>query len=252
MKTNLENLQQTIGYKFKSIDILQLALTHPSSCQSPNSVENNQRLEFLGDAVLGLIMAFELYKNFPRMDEGALTKARARFVNGQILACCARKINLGKYLILSPSDEQNGGRERESTLADAFEAMIGAVFLDGGFEAARKVVLNCFAKAEVELRKNYMDNPKGQLQEILQATSREPPQYKVVKTSGPDHAKQFECAVFHQGKQLGYGAGGSKKAAEVNAAIAALRSLENSENKNNKLEDEIANLVIFQKGKEKK
>lgn len=251
MKTNLENLQQTICYKFKSVDILRLAITHPSSCQTPNSVENNQRLEFLGDAVLGLVMASELYKNFPKMDEGGLTKARARYVNGQILACCARKINLGKHLILSPSDEQNGGRERESTLADAFEALIGAVFLDGGFDAARKVALDCFARAEVELRKNYVDNPKGHLQELLQAVSHHPPEYKVVKTSGPDHAKLFECAVFHQGKQLGYGTGNSKKAAEVNAAINALQGFEKSQDNINKSEDEIVNLAIFQKGKEK-
>lgn len=250
MKVDLENLQQTIGYKFKSIDILRLALTHPSSCQTPNNLENNQRLEFLGDAVLGLIMALELYNAFPQMDEGGLTKLRARFVNGHILACCARKINLGKYLTLSPSDEQNGGRNRESTLADAFEALIGAIFLDSGFENARKFVLECFSKAEVELKKMQFDNPKGQLQEILQASSHEPPQYKVLKSSGPDHAKKFECAVFHKGKQLGYGIGGSKKAAEVNAAIAALQMIEKSENKINQTDDEIS-LTIFQKNKTK-
>ena len=234
MSVNLESFQHTIGYKIKMPELFRLALTHPSSCQTPNSVENNQRLEFLGDAVLGLIMALELYNSFPEMDEGELTKARARYVNGYILACCSRKINLGEYLILSQADEQNGGRDRDSTLADAFEALIGAIFLDGGFEVAREFVLNCFEKAEVELKKTYIDNPKGQLQEILQATSHEPPKYKVIKSSGPDHAKQFECAVFHQGKQLGYGIGGSKKAAEVNAAMAALDTIDKTQNKNSK------------------
>ncbi len=233
VSVNLDNFQHTIGYKIKMMDLFRLALTHPSSCQTPNSVENNQRLEFLGDAVLGLITALELYNNFPKMDEGELTKARARYVNGYILACCARKINLGNYLILSQADEQNGGRDRESTLADAFEALIGAIFLDGGFDVARKFVLNCFKKAEVELKNLYIDNPKGQLQEMLQAVSHEPPQYKVIKSSGPDHAKRFECAVFHQGKQLGYGIGGSKKAAEVNAAVAALDVFDHTQNKNN-------------------
>lgn len=226
------------------MELFQLALTHPSSCQTPNSVENNQRLEFLGDAVLGLIMALELYNNFPEMDEGELTKARARYVNGYVLACCARKINLGKYLILSQADEQNGGRDRESTLADAFEALIGAIFLDGGFDVAREFVLNCFEKAAVEFKKIYIDNPKGQLQEILQATSHEPPQYKVIKSSGPDHAKRFECAVFHQGKQLGYGIGGSKKAAEVNAAMAALDTIDKTQTQNNKTDDKMSESTI--------
>ena len=226
------------------MELFQLALTHPSSCQTPNSVENNQRLEFLGDAVLGLIMALELYNNFPEMDEGELTKARARYVNGYVLACCARKINLGKYLILSPAEEQNGGRDRESTLADAFEALIGAIFLDGGFDVAREFVLNCFEKAAVEFKKIYIDNPKGQLQEILQATSHEPPQYKVIKSSGPDHAKRFECAVFHQGKQLGYGIGGSKKAAEVNAAMAALDTIDKTQTQNNKTDDKMSESTI--------
>ncbi|HON08194.1 MAG TPA: ribonuclease III [Verrucomicrobiota bacterium] len=244
MSVNLEIFQDTIGYKIKAMELFQLALTHPSSCQTPNSVENNQRLEFLGDAVLGLIMALELYNNFPEMDEGELTKARARYVNGYVLACCARKINLGKYLILSPAEEQNGGRDRESTLADAFEALIGAIFLDGGFDVAREFVLNCFEKAAVEFKKIYIDNPKGQLQEILQATSHEPPQYKVIKSSGPDHAKRFECAVFHQGKQLGYGIGGSKKAAEVNAAMAALDTIDKTQTQNNKTDDKMSESTI--------
>ncbi|MCX7871947.1 MAG: ribonuclease III [Verrucomicrobiae bacterium] len=228
MSEKLKKLEKTIGYHFKSEELLRLALTHPSSSNAPNSIENNQRLEFLGDAVIGLIMAGELFNAFPEKDEGFLSNARSKFINGRVLACCARKINLGEYLIISQAEENAGLRERDSSLSDAFEALIGAIYLDRGLRHARRLLLECFGKLELEIKEQYLDNPKGHLQEILQATSQEPPKYKVIKTSGPDHARVFECAVMHQGKILGTGAGGSKKAAETNAAIAALELLKNN------------------------
>lgn len=228
MSGKYKNLEKTIGYHFKSEELLRLALTHPSSTNAPNSIENNQRLEFLGDAVIGLIITSELYNTFPDKDEGFLSSTRAKFINGRILACCARKINLGEHLIISASEDQSGLRERESSLADAFEALIGAIYLDGGYKPARKVLLNCLSKMESEIKEHSINNPKGHLQEILQADSQEAPKYKLIKTSGPDHARVFECAVVHKGKTLGIGTGGSKKAAETNAAIAALELLKNT------------------------
>lgn len=228
MCSKYKNLEKTIGYHFKSEALLRLALTHPSSTNTPNSIDNNQRLEFLGDAVIGLIVTYELYSLFPDKDEGFLSSTRSKFINGHILACCARKINLGEYLIISASEDQSGLRNRDSSLADAFEALIGAIYLDGGFKNARRVFLQCLSKVESEIREHSINNPKGHLQEILQADSQEAPKYKLLKTSGPDHARVFECAVMHKGKTLGIGTGGSKKAAETNAAIAALEMLKNS------------------------
>lgn len=231
MNKDIDILAETLSYKFKNKELLETALTHPSAVITPGKYPDNQRLEFLGDAVIGLVIASELYLKNPHMDEGSLTKERSRYINKQVLALCARKLNLGKFLILSPADEQNGGRERESTLADTFEALAGAVFLDGGFEAASKFVLSSLESVKDEINTLYIDNPKGRLQELLQSSSKEHPRYKVIKMTGPDHNKQFECAVYHHGVQLGTGCGKSKKLAEVNAAINALNNLLKPESK---------------------
>jgi len=206
---------------------LRLALTHPSVAHEQGaSVQHNQRLEFLGDAVLQLTLTAELYGKFPGVGEGSLTKARAQMVNRRALAEQGRRLGLGEHLTLSRGEEVSGGRERASALADAFEAMLGAVFLDAGFETAREFVLRQF-RSEVgglEVIPN-LENPKGELQELLQASSTESPEYRLESLSGPDHDRVFEIAVLHQGIELGRGRGKSKKEAESYAAQAALERL---------------------------
>jgi ribonuclease III len=227
-KIRLDDLQRRLGYRFSKPELLKLALTHPSVAHETTAqIPHNQRLEFLGDAVLGLVLTQELYQRFDTVSEGPLTKARAQMVNRRSLAEQARRFQLGESLILSRGEESSGGREKQSALADAFEAVLGAMFLDGGFEAAREFVLKCFRDAFGHLtRIPNIDNPKGELQEMLQARSIDAPQYQTTSVTGPDHDRLFECAVFHEGRELGRGKGKSKKSAESEAALAALRTLQ--------------------------
>ena len=220
-------LQDRLGYVFRDTALLQLALTHPSVAHEQGSpVQTNQRLEFLGDAVLQLVLTRELYEKFPGFDEGPLTKARAKLVNRRTLAERARHMGLGQHLILSRGEEQNGGRERLSALADTYEALLGALLLDGGFGAASDFILRQFQAAFGGLLViPILENPKGELQELLQAISPEAPEYQVVSASGPDHDRLFECTVHHAGAELARGQGKSKKAAESEAAMAALAKL---------------------------
>ena len=223
----LDALQTRLGYFFRDENLLRLALTHPSVAHEQGaSVQHNQRLEFLGDAVLQLILTSELYEKFPAMDEGPLTKARAQMVNRRALADQGRRLGLGEHLIVSRGEEASGGRQRPSALADTFEALLGAIFLDAGFDVARDFVLRQFREefGELEVIPN-LENPKGELQEILQANSNEAPQYQLEAVSGPDHDRLFESAVYHQGVELGRGKGKSKKEAESQAAVAALENL---------------------------
>ena len=223
----LSELQNRLGYTFRGEVLLRLALTHPSVAHEANtSTAHNQRLEFLGDAVLQLVLTRELYEKFPASDEGPLTKARAELVNRRTLARHARALDLGAHLTLSHGEETHGGRERQSTLADAFEALLGAIFLDGGFDAAREFILREFGAAFGELNAlPTIENPKGELQELLQARSPEAPEYRVISATGPDHDRMFECTVHHGGVELARGSGKSKKAAESDAALAALKKL---------------------------
>jgi ribonuclease III len=216
-----------IAYQFRDESLLRLALTHPSVAhESGTATADNQRLEFLGDAVLGLVLTQKLYQQFPALDEGPLTKARAKLVNRRTLAQRARVLGLGAHLIVSRGEETSGGRNRESALADAYEALLGAIFLDGGFEAARDFILGEFAAAFGELAVlPLLENPKGELQELLQARSPNAPEYQTVQISGVDHDPLFECAVQHEGIELGRGRGKSKKTAESDAALAALEKL---------------------------
>jgi ribonuclease-3 len=227
-KARLEELQRSLGYSFSKIDLLKLALTHPSVAHETTApTPHNQRLEFLGDAVLGLVLTRELYDRFAAVSEGPLTKARAQLVNRRSLADQARRFRLGEFLILSRGEESSGGREKQSALADAFEALLGAIFVDGGFEAARDFILKCFHDSFGQLtRIPNIDNPKGELQEMLQARSAEAPEYQTTSVTGPDHDRLFECAVLHEGRELGRGKGKSKKSAESEAALAALRTLQ--------------------------
>jgi ribonuclease-3 len=228
---DLNSLQDRIGYTFRDITLLRLALTHPSIAHEQESVvQHNQRLEFLGDAVLGLILTRELYERFPDFGEGPLTKARAELVNQRSLAEQSRRLAIGEFLIMSRGEVIHGGQQRASSLADAYEAVIGAIFLDGGFDAAREFVLRCFRDAFGEFTAPpNLSNPKGELQEMLQARSSEAPRYEVTASSGPDHDRSFECAVFHEGRELGRGRGKSKRTAEGEAALTALLTLRNEQ-----------------------
>ncbi|MEE2812863.1 MAG: ribonuclease III [Verrucomicrobiota bacterium] len=220
--------QKRLGYTFKRPELLELALTHPSvSHELVKKTENNQRLEFLGDAVLQLIISAELYKRFPTRDEGSLSKARARLVNRDALAERAREVQLGKELSLSRGEDRNDGRNRPSALADAFEAVVGAIYLDGGFIKVKKFIHTQFANQFTEADSGrHKGNPKGELQEILQGKSSVAPEYRLLEMEGPDHDRSFICAVRHSGRELARGSGKSKKNAEMNAAAAAIDSLQ--------------------------
>ncbi|HYV27798.1 MAG TPA: ribonuclease III [Candidatus Eisenbacteria bacterium] len=222
-----EELEKRLGYRFSDRALLQMALTHPSVAHERGvSLQTNQRLEFLGDAVLQLVLTRELYEKFPTFGEGPLTKGRAKLVNRRTLAEQARQLGLGNHLIVSRGEEKHGGRERLSALADTFEALLGAIFLDGGFEAATRFILQQFQDAFGELSVlPILENPKGELQELLQSISSEAPHYWVVSATGPDHDRIFECTVHHAGTELARGHGKSKKNAESAAALAALTKL---------------------------
>ncbi|MEO7299616.1 MAG: ribonuclease III [Verrucomicrobiota bacterium] len=224
---DLSQLQSALGYSFKNPALLRLALTHPSIAYEVGpEVETNQRLEFLGDSVLGLILSGELYEKFRHCSEGPLTKARAQMVNRKTLANQAKCLNLGDYLILSRGEQANLGPGRNSALSDAFESVIGAIFLDGGYEAAREFVLRNFHDAFGELKVlPNLENPKGELQELLQARSPDAPEYATLTASGPEHDRDFVCVVRHGGVELGEGKGKSKKLAESAAASSALDKL---------------------------
>lgn len=225
--SELAALQARLGHTFRDENLLRLALTHPSIAHEKGSaVEHNQRLEFLGDAVLQLALTRALYERFPGYDEGPLTKARAKLVNRRTLAIHGRNLELGRYLFLSRGEEVHGGRERSSALADAYEAVIGAIFLDGGYDVAREFILREFSPAFGEISAlPALENPKGELQELLQAKSPDAPKYHVVSATGPDHDRVFECTVHHGGVELARGSGKSKKAAESEAALNALNKL---------------------------
>lgn len=220
-------IAEVIQYSFRDLALLRLALTHPSFAQEAGlAAVHNQRLEFLGDAVLQVTLSLELYRRFPLAAEGQLTKARARLVNRRFLAELGRQLNLGAHLALSRGEETHGGRHRPSSLADAFEAVLGAVFLDGGLEAAAGVIAKIFRPTLDGWRDlEDVDNPKGELQEHLQAAALGPPEYRLERVSGPDHDREFECTVFHGGVEMGRGTGKSKKDAEGSAARAALAYL---------------------------
>lgn len=222
-----EELQKSLGYTFRDPGLLRLALTHPSVAHEQGSpIQTNQRLEFLGDAVLQLVLTRELYDRYPELGEGPLTKARARLVNRSSLAQRGRDLGLGQHLLLSRGEEMHGGRERASALADTVEAVLGAIFLDGGLEAASRLILQNFGESLESIASGTVaDNPKGELQELLQSSSAESPQYHVLSVSGPDHDRVFECTVHHAGCELARGQGKSKKAAESAAALTALQKL---------------------------
>jgi len=217
-------LEQRIGYKFRNSLLLAEALTHPSlSFERKTFHFDNQRLEFLGDAVLQLVITHHLYRLFPTFSEGQLTKLRSRIVSRDGLKTHAVALELGNYLMLGRGEEASGGRTRSSTLADAFEALIGAIYLDSDLETVRRFILRVAGDEIGALAREPAEhNPKGELQEILQSISPASPAYEVISETGPDHHKEFRCRVIWEGHELGRGAGQSKKQAEINAAADAL------------------------------
>ncbi len=222
------SFQKRLGYTFKDAALLELALTHPSvSHEKSESLQNNQRLEFLGDAVLQLVISAELFRKFPTRDEGALSKARARLVNKEALAEQALAVGIGPELVVSRGEEKSGGRERPSALADAFEAVVGAIFLDGGFTKVKNFIHVQFAEAfKGADAGRHVGNPKGELQEILQSKNAVAPEYRLLDAQGPDHDRFFECSVRHCGNELARGTGKSKKSAETDAATNAIAALQ--------------------------
>lgn len=213
-----------MGYKFRNGLLLAEALTHPSiSLERKNYPFDNQRLEFLGDAVIQLVVTEHLYRLYPDFSEGQMTKLRTRIVSRPALKAHAILMDLGRYLMMGRGEEASGGRERASTLADAFESVVGAIYLDGGFDAARNFVLRETLDDFERIAKNPEEvNPKGTLQEILQAIEPCAPAYEVVEQTGPDHSKHFVSKVIWSGIELGRGEGLSKKQAQVAAASDAL------------------------------
>ena len=217
-------LEERIGYKFRNSLLLAEALTHSSiSLERKDYPFDNQRLEFLGDAVLQLVITEELFGRFPDFTEGQLTKLRTRLVSRHALREHAAILRLGEHLMMGRGEEAGGGRERSSTLGDSFEALIGGIYMDGGFRAAQQFILRVTAKdLETVSREPEEINPKGKLQELLQSLAPSSPTYEIVHESGPEHLKNFRCSVSWEGILLGEGEGHSKKEAEVTAAVAAL------------------------------
>ena len=221
----LAQLEARIDHAFRDRSLLERAVTHPSLLQDrPEIGESNQRLEFLGDAVLQILLAEDLFHRFPHDREGLLSKRRALLVNGMFLAQLAREIGLDTCLRLGASEESTGGRTRPSSLGDAFEALVGAIYLDGGFATTRRVVLRIYGALESRLAGiEEFDNPKGRLQELMQPLhGNNALRYEVVRTEGEDHARSYEVAVFLLNRELGSGRGSSKKLAEEAAARDAL------------------------------
>ena len=222
----IKDLEEEIGYHFHNISLLQNALTHSSYANERwhNSLLSNERLEFLGDSILGMLVAEYLYRNFPDRPEGELTRMRADMVCEKTLAGVAEKIQLGRHLMLGHGEEQGGGRTRESILADAVESVIAASFLDGGMEAALHFI-QTFILVEVPVSQLHNMDYKTKLQELVQQKKNQVLTYQLTGETGPDHDKHFEVAVDLNGTEVGRGAGRSKKRAEQEAARIAIAHL---------------------------
>lgn len=225
----LSDLQDTLGIIFSDPSLLQQALVHRSYLhENPDfALPSNERLEFLGDSLLGLVIAEKLYTEFPNLPEGGMTKLRAALVRKETLARLAGSLGLGGYLYMGRGEEYSGGRTKQSILAGAFEALVGAVLVDRGFAACRGLVLRLFEgemgrAVEERLAADY----KSRLQEVVQARHHIAPSYRTIKAVGPDHAKEFTVEVEVDGEIVGSGRGRSKRQAESEAARAALERLE--------------------------
>ncbi len=222
----ISDLENAIGYRFRNITLLQNALTHSSYANEcwHNSLKSNERLEFLGDSILGMVVAEHLYRTFPDRPEGELTRMRADMVCETTLAAIAQQIDLGKHLNLGHGEEQGGGRSRTSILADAVESIIAASFLDGGMEPARQLITR-FVLCRVPVEKLKNVDYKTAFQELVQQKKDQVITYCLTGQSGPDHNKEFTVEVSLNGQVVGNGVGTSKKRAEQAAAKAAMEAL---------------------------
>ena len=222
----IKDLETAIGYQFKNITLLQNALTHSSYANEHwhNSLMSNERLEFMGDSILGMIVAEYLYCNFPDRPEGELTRMRADMVCEQALAAVAMRLELGKHMLLGHGEEQGGGRARASILADAVESVIAASFLDGGMAAA-KAFVEKYILCDVPVTRLHNADYKTTLQELVQQKKNQVLSYTMIGESGPDHDKRFTVAVSLNGAVIGQGTGSSKKRAEQDAARVAIEKL---------------------------
>lgn len=225
MEKNLAALEQKIGYHFQNRKLLVQALTHSSYANEKKlgKLGCNERLEFLGDAVLELISSDFLYHRFPGIPEGELTKKRASMVCEPSLAFCAREFGLPQYLLLGKGEDMTGGRNRDSIVSDATEALLGAIYLDGGFASAKEFVLS-FILNDIEHKQLFFDS-KTILQEIVQEKGSQPIEYRLIKEEGPDHNKSFTVEAIVSGRTQGQGTGHTKKAAEQAAAYEAIRNM---------------------------
>lgn len=222
-------MEKNIKYTFLDKNLLKVALTHTSySHEKKGKIENNERLEFLGDAVLELVISSYIFKNFSDLSEGELTKLRASIVCEGSLARKAREIKIGENISLGKGEELTGGRDRDSILADAFEAIIGAIYIDSNdIKKAEEFILSNMEDIIKEKRQTFqMNDCKTYLQELIQKYSTDPIQYKIIQEEGPAHNKLFTVMVSHNGKELGIGTGKSKKDAEQQAAFEAIKILE--------------------------
>jgi ribonuclease-3 len=239
-----EQLEERLGHKFAAPELLERALTHSSAVpelragqadQPPDeiSAQDNEQLEFLGDAVLELLASEYLLKSFPEWSEGQLSKSRARIVNARSLEIAARRLGLGEHLRVGRGEEKTGGRDKQTLLADAFEAVLAAVYLDAGLGAAREVLRRTLFEHALEERGESISESdrKSALQEFLQGRGQPPAEYKLAGESGPDHQKVFRIEVWVNGECLASGQGSTKKEAEQKAARSALERLELTEAK---------------------
>jgi ribonuclease-3 len=222
-------LEKNLGYRFKNKSFLKIALTHPSfSNEYPQGeVEDNQRLEFLGDAVLGYMCASHLFKRFPGFREGRLTKTRASMANSEILATIGTSLALGEFLLLGKGEKNMGGNQRGSNITDALEAIIGAAYLDGGIKASWKIFSRLFfPHIERLISVQPLENPKGTLQEHAQQNWKVSPAYRITEESGPAHDRVYTAEVVINNEVAGIGRGASKQTAEKDAALNALAALD--------------------------
>lgn len=225
----LQVLEERIGYLFQDISLLKQAMTHSSFTneQKINKQKHYERLEFLGDAVLELVTSEFLFDRFPQMPEGDLTRMRASIVCEPALAFCAKDLELGQFMFFGKGEERTGGRKRESIIADAMEAVIGAIYVDGGMEPA-KTFIKRFVLSDIEKKQLFHDS-KTRLQELVQGTFKTDVHYIALKEYGPEHEKTFVVEVYMNGKKIGTGEGHTKRAAEQNAAYEALVLLSNTD-----------------------
>lgn len=223
----IPTIEAQLGYTFQNHELLIQAFIHRSYInEHRDAASHNERMEFLGDSVLGLIVAEKLYRDYPHIPEGELSDRRSRLVEAASCMQYLQKLHLGNYVLLGKGERLNDGRGRESILADLFEAIIGAIYLDGGLEAARSFLLRHFSEEIAHISSTSIRNWKAALQEYCQRHFQHPPQYFVKDEAGPDHSKTFKVVVIFNGSEMGIGTGASKKEAQQAAAEDALKKIE--------------------------